>query len=87
MQYFKDHSAQYNNVEFKFGSLDITKKVIEELRDMEIMTLEDLDKIFTDKFRKEIIKVSTLVSLSGIIRYALMIYNYEKYFKNAWKKN
>ncbi|MFH0773239.1 MAG: hypothetical protein V1922_02920 [bacterium] len=87
LQYFKDNQNQYKNLVLKNSSLELTTKLIDELKNMEIKTLEDLNKIFTKKFKSEINQTNISLGMAGVVRFALIIHDSERYFEKAWNRN
>ena len=63
--------------------------IIDELQEMGIKNLEELDKIFTEDIVKTIQRIYTKgnqATFYGILRYAMIIQDADRYFKKAWKK-
>ncbi|MBI5127486.1 hypothetical protein HZA76_03475 [Candidatus Roizmanbacteria bacterium] len=83
-QYFKDTSGQNININFKNG---VMSEIIEELNDMDILILNDLDKIFSKRIKNKINEINYPINLNTIIRHVLLADNSSKYFEKAWKKH
>lgn len=65
------------------------KEIILELNLMNIITLDELDKIINDILTRNKVSIADLISSStnfiGLIRNILIIYNPENYFEKAWE--
>jgi len=75
----------------KFGDIEILKKefssvsddIIDELKIMNITTLEDLNNIIKNNFKEKFEKIITDTSYIGLIRLILILHDNQKYFTEA----
>lgn len=85
-QYLIDNFGDIHAIKPIFGPEDnASKELINELKDMDINTLEELDKIIPPKFKEALIKYEKDSNFAGLIRHILIIHDKDKYFKKAWK--
>jgi ppGpp synthetase/RelA/SpoT-type nucleotidyltranferase len=74
-------------VDFDFSTEDsLAKEVIQELEDLNIITLDQLDNIIPDNYENFVIDLKTAGNLAGLTREILMIHDAKAYFEEAWQK-
>ncbi|HTA28165.1 MAG TPA: hypothetical protein VK809_10270 [Bacteroidia bacterium] len=73
----------------EFPNDDYERKILIELSDFGIITLEDLDRIIPDDFNSKILNFQNISkqNYAGILRDIMMLKDANKYFKRCWKKN
>ncbi len=88
MQYMSERFGKLAGIGQEFGpNNSVLLDCINELEDMEILTLSDLDKIIPSKLDSFYKSHESRRNFAGIIRDILIVHDYKKYFEKAWKNH
>jgi len=86
IQYMLDKFKNSKHVDPDFGSHDVIMDCIKELENLNINTLEDLEKLIPKNIEKIYEKTKHNTTFAGVLRHIMIISFKEKYFEKGWVK-